>query len=59
MPRSAFPIALAIVGILAGRAVMTMDKIIDTKATQATTPAPTLTAGNQRQWGKAQGLPGF
>lgn len=59
MIRSAFPIALAIVGILVGRAVMTADKILDTK-TAATTAAPVaLTAGTQAAHGRAMGLPGF
>ena len=58
MPRSAFPIALAIVGILAGRAVMTMDKILDTKSSTVAAPAA-LTAGTQAAYGRAHGLPGF
>jgi hypothetical protein len=58
MFRSAFPIVLAIVGILAGRAVMTADKILDTKAAPAAAPA-TLTTGNQAAYGRAMGLPGF
>lgn len=58
MTRSAFPIAIAIAGILAGRGVLAIDKVLDAKAAPAA-PVVALTAGTQAAYGRAQGLPGF
>ena len=58
MPRSAFPIVLAVLGILAGRAVMSIDRVLDAQSAPVAVPS-SPTAGTQAVFGRAHGLPGF